>query len=77
MSAGCRAPALVVGRVYRKALKAAKPCALTETQQVELVAWYKAKCALGTFKTKAIELGVRTSTLHCIVERRLGLRRGD
>lgn len=39
------------------------PGTLTELQRIELLAWWKAKKHLGTYKTKARELGV---PLGCI-----------
>lgn len=37
---------------------------LTPMQTVDLWSWYQAKCAIGTFKTKAREMGLPLKTLH-------------
>lgn len=36
---------------------------MTPMQEIDAIAWYKAKRALGTFKTKAREMGLNPSTL--------------
>lgn len=74
MSAPLRHPARLANRVYLLPTRAAREPQLTPIEEVELVAWYKARCALGTWKTKAVELGTTEATLKCVVERRLGLR---
>lgn len=74
MSAPLRHPARVVNLVYTPANRAARKPQLTQLEEIELVSWYKARCALGTWKTKAVELGTTEATLHGVVERRLGLR---
>jgi hypothetical protein len=62
-------------------------CTLTELQHLELLAWYKAKLSIGSFKSKANELGVPIATVRHAVQRMLerevsrvlrdaGLRRG-
>lgn len=61
-------------RSYRPSTRAARRPHLSPLQEIELVAWYKAKCALGTWKSKAAELGVSEHTLKSAVDRRLGLR---
>lgn len=73
MSAGPRHASAVTDRPFIRKWKLGKPCRLTELQQIELCAWYKARCEIGTWKTKANELGIPESTLKCIVNRRLGL----
>lgn len=40
---------------------------LSPFQRVEVIAWYKAKTALGTFKTKAREMGLPVKTLHDVI----------
>ena len=44
---------------------------LTPTQRTELWAWYLAKKALGTFKSKARELGVSPSSISEFVAHRI------
>lgn len=65
---------LVAGQPYLSPTRPARRPKLTPLQEIELVAWYKAKCALGTWKTKARELDTTERTIMCVVERRLGLR---
>jgi DNA-binding MarR family transcriptional regulator len=40
---------------------------LTPLQRVEVMAWYKARKALGTFKSKAREMGVTPQTITACV----------
>ena len=40
---------------------------LSAFQRVEVIAWYKAKQALGTFKTKAREMGVTPQAIAACV----------
>lgn len=44
-------------------LKPGPPSVLTPTQECELWAWYQAKKHLGTYKSKAKELGLSEHTL--------------
>ena len=74
MAGPCRQLALVAKRHYRPRTRNGPKPSLTPLQEIELIAWYKARCALGTWKTKAVELGVPETTLKNAVERRLGLR---
>lgn len=40
---------------------------ITPLQEIEAIAWYKAKVALGTYKTQARKMGLNPSTLsECI-----------
>lgn len=73
MGAGPRVAAVVSGRPFVQKWKQGKACVLTELQQIELCTWYKARCEIGTWKTKSNELGIPENTLKCIVNRRLGL----
>lgn len=42
---------------------------LTPTQRLEVIAWYKAKRMIGTYKTKAREMNVTPSALsECIYQ---------
>lgn len=44
---------------------------LTPLQEIEIAAWYRAKKALGTFKTKAREMGVSPSAIsECVLRMR-------
>lgn len=43
--------------------------ALTPLQEIELYAWYLAKKELGSYKTKAHELGVTKSAIQGYIER--------
>lgn len=45
--------------------------ALTPLQEVELLAWFKARKALGTFKSKAFELNTSRAVLYGTVQRLL------
>lgn len=48
---------------------------LTPMQRVEAIAWYKAKRALGTYKTKAREMGITPQALaQCIFNMRVAER---
>ena len=45
---------------------------LTPMQEIDIVAWYRAKKALGTFKTKAREMGVSPSAIsECVFRLRV------
>lgn len=51
---------------------------LSPTQQVELIAWYRAKKALGTIKQKSRELGVSPQCIYnffTVLKRREDLAR--
>lgn len=67
--------------------RSAQHRALSELQHLELLAWHKAKCAIGSYKSKAAELNVPVSAVRHAVQRMLerevsrvlreaGLRRG-
>jgi hypothetical protein len=44
---------------------------LTPLQEIEIAAWYRAKKALGTHKTKAREMGVTPSAIsQCVLRMR-------
>lgn len=75
MSGPYRQTALMARCEFRPATRGARKPQLTPLQELELVAWYKARCALGTWKTKAIELGVSVTMLKGVVGRRLGIKR--
>lgn len=48
----------------RAKLRPAREPELTPLQEIELLAWDKARKQLGTYKTKARELGVSVSLLN-------------
>jgi hypothetical protein len=48
-------------------LKPGPPTKLTPTQELELWSWYQAKVALGTYKTKARELGISSKAVNNIL----------
>lgn len=74
MTAPTRCAAVIFTLPYRALLRRGRACTLTEIEQIELVAWYKARCALGTWKTKARELNLSVAAIKGIVDRRLGLK---
>ncbi len=45
------------------------PSTLSPTQEIEVLAWYKARRYLGTFKSKARELGMEELALRHTVQR--------
>lgn len=49
--------------------RAARKATLTPTQEIELLAWDKARRYLGTYKTKARELGMKPFALKHAVQR--------
>lgn len=55
-------------------LKPGPPTKLTPTQEVELWSWYQTKLMIGTFKTKARELGLPEKTVKGII-RNMRLRK--
>ncbi len=48
-----------------------RPSKLTPMGEIELLAWWKAKEALGTVRQKAAELGISRPALHGHIDRLL------